>query len=46
MAHAHLLMTWFNVNGTRQISPRSPGLEIPEARVGEKRQILFEKKKL
>ena len=33
MAHAHLLMTWFNVSGTRQISPRSPpALKIPEAR--------------
>jgi hypothetical protein len=36
MAHAHWLMTWFNVNGTRQISPRFPSLEIPETRAGWK----------
>jgi len=30
MAHAHWLMTWFNVNGTRQLPPRFPSLEIPK----------------
>ncbi len=45
MAHAHWLMTWFNVNGTRQNSPRSSWPSNPEARVDwKKRQILFGKK--
>jgi hypothetical protein len=30
MAHAHWLMTWFNVNGTRRVSPPFPSLEIPK----------------
>ena len=30
MAHAHWLMTWFNVNGTRQNSPRSSWPSNPQ----------------
>jgi hypothetical protein len=45
MAHAHWLMTWFNVNGTRQNSPRSSWPSNPETRAErKKRQILFGKK--
>jgi hypothetical protein len=39
-------MTWFNVNGTRQNSPRSSWPSNPETRAEEKRQILFGKKNL
>ena len=46
MAHAHWLMTWFNVNGTRQISPRSPGLEIPKLVPTEKNAKFCLEKKL
>ncbi len=46
-AHAHWLMTWFNVNGTRQISPRSPpAFKSRNSCRLKKRQILFEKTKL
>jgi len=45
MAHAHWLMTWFNVNGTRQNSPRSSWPSNPETRADWKNaKFCLEKK--
>jgi hypothetical protein len=45
MAHAHWLMTWFNVNGTRQNSPRSSWPSNPETRADWKNAKFCLKKK-
>jgi len=46
MAHAHLLLTWFNANdNAASLTSLPPALKIPEARAGKKCQILLEKKK-